>query len=820
MTKKILAPLFVIALAVTGCTNPSGGNTPEEYKSFNAIKSAILSKHNYTAHVYAEYDETHEKIADARYYNINNDALYSDASEYMYTGYIRQKNQGFILFQMLKTGSAVIPGYFVATNTNLGVSDIYTLAIENLVNADFSQEEDNTFVARNAKAVAVAANLALGDFVVYCSAPENNEFKVTVAEDFSSITVEAKFVYNYQDVSEGSLDDTFKQAPLTVSITIDHIGSTRNSAIEAYIANPDTTFSNPTDWDDGVKTLFKNYYNNYIPPFMEGLSYSWRYGEDVSEGKVVARVEDYASGDLTSRYSTLLVNNGYVKSGNEYIKTVQDDANKVVHKYYVKMSYYAPTQKDASGMEYGYLYPNGVFSVKFLYKGQTLEEVTTVGLLNSYLSNTDAGSFIPQLGLDENIKVSNFSDNTYNSNNAGNGEIYAFVAPNRTSYFNVHIEDYSSALAFVNSYKASCESKGFTFQSAMGASYGTDEYGSIIRITDVASVSSSSWSSIKKVQMQYVILKESVAHDSGSDPEGQLYNIYTASNPGATIDVSMPASRKAKEGNQVIFKVTVTDGYQLNGVVVKYGSDKTVAVTGPNLSTGAYTFDMPAADVTIHAITSASGGGETTKYEVKLDSVTGAAIEVTSHSNRMAAAGETVTFKVHVSSGYTLESVLVKASNGNEVRVSGNVATGSEFSFTMPSCDVLICPTVSQSSTPGGDTGLVVGAQYKLAYNQYVDMILTFGRDGTGTYIKYRNNNSTTESTLSFKYSVNGDKITVTLVSGSASDFPGSSSSRLRLFYGSEVNEVNDTGKINADGTISFDMYGSDGETTKQTFSK
>ena len=64
-------------------------------------------------------------------------------------------------------------GNFVATNLERTVSDIYTLAVEHLVDKPFTYDEtDKIYKSTSLDAMAVLANLAFGDYTSLVSAPE------------------------------------------------------------------------------------------------------------------------------------------------------------------------------------------------------------------------------------------------------------------------------------------------------------------------------------------------------------------------------------------------------------------------------------------------------------------------------------------------------------------------------------------------------------------------------------------------------------------------------------------------------------------------
>ena len=70
------------------------------------------------------------------------------------------------------------------------------------------------------------------------------------------------------------------------------------------------------------------------------------------------------------------------------------------------------------------------------------------------------------------------------------------------------------------------------------------------------------------------------------------YTISTVNCTGAVINVTMPASKVAKEGDTVTFKVAVESGYTLSSVTATY-SGGSIDVAGPN-TTGTYSLEAGA----------------------------------------------------------------------------------------------------------------------------------------------------------------------------------------------------------------------------------
>ena len=274
--KSLLAILIASSMMVVGCNkeNPTGPNISlDEFKT--AISEGILGTQNYSAHITARFKGDNEDYSNFNMFNLNDDAIFDDASSYFYNGYIRQKDQGIVDFQMLKAGEAVIPGEFYATDPNMDMHDFYPAAPSNIFSdlTTYSKIKYNRFKCTDTHAMAVIANLGLGLHAMWASNPI--DFTVIVNKDFSKVEVKSEFIYNYQSEEAGNLDNTFVQTPVYINVTFTNIGTTSFPSIEAYVENPDYVFPTPTTWSEADIEMLKNNFNKEVPPFIEGLSYAY-----------------------------------------------------------------------------------------------------------------------------------------------------------------------------------------------------------------------------------------------------------------------------------------------------------------------------------------------------------------------------------------------------------------------------------------------------------------------------------------------------------------------------------------------------------------
>lgn len=674
-------------------TIPVAGSVDSFEKAINSIKT----KHNYSAHLNNQWANETEPFVDYNFYNIDDNAMFDDFNAYFYSGYLKQKGQGIVTFQLNKTATTtggLVLGNFVATNLERTVSDIYTLAVEHLVDKTFTYDEtDKIYKSTSMDAMAVLANLAFGDYTSLVSAPEY----ITAKFENNALTFRGVFDINY-------FDEVEVHTTGDVTLVVSNFEKTRNSVLEGYVANPDYTYVAPTEWDSDTIALFNEEFNGYIPPFIEGLSYAWKSGQSVSEGYYVAMVEDYFGGDLTIKYRQAIEAVGFSEVSNpgliEYKKVVEDD--NLVHTYSIKMKYYAPTDTDSSHMQYGYLYPNGVTSIKFLHKQQTKQTIVTVALLNEYIGNTDVGTYFPKFSLADDTKVANFSD----ASNSDENMILLLKGTN-SAFFNIYPDTKQHAVEAVEKLVADLKLLGF--EGSSSASFQqywlSDDYFSQVKITDPSY--SSTWSSSSYLQVRIEITQASLD--------------YWRDEPVTLDSISI-------SGQTTTF--TVGDTFVFDGTVTAHYSDGTEEVVTP---TSYITPDMTQAGQQSVVVSYTNSKGETVgtdylitinasevAYAINIVQVTGATITVTYPTSLQAKAGTAVNFKVNVTSGYSLDSVSI-TSNGEAVSYYGpNPMTGA-YQFTMPEGEVTITANVTSTVS----TQKIVYQVYDTSYNElnYNDVI-------------------------------------------------------------------------------------------------
>lgn len=652
---------------------PSG-----DIETFVDAINSINARHNYSAHLNNQWANESEPFADFNYFNINDDVMFDDFDTYFYSGYIKQKGQGIVNFQLNKSATStggLILGYFKSTNVDRSVSDVYSLAVEHLIAEEFIYDEDlGLYKSTSMKAMAILANLAFGDYTSLVSAPEY----ITAKFENDILTFQGIYEVTYFDVEE-------VHTTADVTLKVSNIEKTHNEILEGYVINPDYTYVAPTEWDKDTSDLFKEEFNGVIPPFIEGMSYAWKAGRSVSEGFYVAMVEDYFAGDLTSGYRVALEAIGFHEVSNpgliEYQKIVEEED--VIHTYSVKMRYYSPEEKDSSGMKYGYLYPNGISSFKFLHKQKTKGTIVTVGLLNDYIGKSLAGEYLPKFDLDADTKVANFNDASATSEDM----VILYKGTEGASdgaYFRIYADTKNHAVEAVNKFISDLRKLGFSGSSSASFQqyWMSDDYFSQIRITDPSYATA--WTDKTYLQVRIEITQASIDYW-----KEQSITLDSISVSGQTLvwteddEFIFDGVVTAKYSSGYEEKVTPTEvsspdmsktGTQ--DVTVKYKNSKDEEVF--------YTYQ-----ITINA--------KETKYNISYTQPTGATISVIYPPSGQAAANSDVVLEVIPNDGYQVNKVTA-TSGDKEIEVTGPIPSTSGnvgYTFKMPAGDVTISADVS-----------------------------------------------------------------------------------------------------------------------------
>lgn len=144
------------------------------------------------------------------------------------------------------------------------------------------------------------------------------------------------------------------------------------------------------------------------------------------------------------------------------------------------------------------------------------------------------------------------------------------------------------------------------------------------------------------------------------------------------------STNRAKEGERVTVTPTANTGYRLKSVTIHNTADSsTVSTTNSN---GAYTFTMPAGNV---SVTAEFEKVEPPKpdYAVTITSPVNGYIQASANK---AKAGMVITVTTQPKTGYTLEAISVMADGEN---VETTKTADNTYTFTMPECSVSITAT-------------------------------------------------------------------------------------------------------------------------------
>lgn len=460
---------------------------PSSKVDFNEVKDEILISHNYSIKITSYLMDKPEDVNVSNYYNINNQAYYGIHPSYpiLDHGFIIQKGQGIVTFDRVNTSSEgeVIPDYFVTTDPSKKISDIYDYMIEHILSASFTKEENSDkYVSKDTKACQIAAGLS-GYETTYMVASDK-VYGYTSDGDYPLI-ISSDFEIYY-------IDDNYDQQHVQgmVKIEVYDIGSTHNSAIEAYIANPTTTFDTPTKWSDDDVSLFNSYFNNTTAPFISGLSYSYDcYPEyDGYNQCYYISIEDGASGDLRNAYGKILEDNDYEKVSGKYVLEIPNESNTLKDVYSIEMTFFSPTTTiGGTDQKYGDLYPNGLMYFRFLYQQKVVYDVNSVASFNAYIATTDAKDVLPAFPDNGKVtKITDFDDRTAFVSQLYETDQYLFVTSVASANVKFYIESYADALSYINQLLTVLASKGFNHvEKALGMIGVTDAYDSKIIISDI-----------------------------------------------------------------------------------------------------------------------------------------------------------------------------------------------------------------------------------------------------------------------------------------------------------------------------------------------
>lgn len=436
---------------------PVDPHTPQEYlDEFNLLKNTILNQHNYTLDVHTDYIDEPDKPEESQDESYDNQTIMINNKVYCYdsgllsgkTGYIYQKNQGYVTFDYY--GANVLPGKFYSTNPSIGITDFEDLTAENFYLGSYTQEvaSPSTFKTSSADVMALIINFSAYSFYSEVTiSPEYAYFSVDIEKH--ELTMDAHFTYDHYDEYE-------KKSDIHVIIKVNKIGTTTNETFESYLENPTTTYPVRTEWSEEEETLLRSRFAGEIPTFPSGASYAFFVEDYNDSGTYKILVSDRASGNLTSSYAEEIVDyERYTEVTSErdsrLFKRIYDDPSTMTrYTHTIEMAY-----EEASVR-----YPNGRFDI--LFKGTAgPTTIDSVQAFNTYLSTKGYSQFVPQFGFDSSYTITKFTDMTESKNQELGYHGYEFYSG--TSAFRVYIPSYSDALAAQESYVIALNSEAYGF---------------------------------------------------------------------------------------------------------------------------------------------------------------------------------------------------------------------------------------------------------------------------------------------------------------------------------------------------------------------
>ena len=357
---------------------------------------------------------------------------------------ILQKDQGYVRFRQATSNLNMAVSSFIATNTNIGISEFYLPTLEAMFDAKWVQNSEtlSNFYSTDFYAIAIGTNFTGYLDSSYLEAPEKIQVNVISSSRFNVII---DFALSYIDPDSGEYVKIDGQTVLQVTL-----GTATNTVLESYIVNPTYSYVDPTAWDSYEEEGFMAIFGK-VPPLPSGASYSYWLDEDYDYRGTYVLFTDMSSGDIRESYRAQLVSAGYKRVNDNYYLLQEEDLM-VVNNYQVHMTYHAPNEAYGdSGYTYGFVFPNGFMEIEYLKVSTS--SVTTVSRYNDFISANVGSEYVPLVPFgDEVSKVSNFKFST-------DFDTYLFYQPSATKF---HIADYSKAVKDMNAYIALLKQYGFT----------------------------------------------------------------------------------------------------------------------------------------------------------------------------------------------------------------------------------------------------------------------------------------------------------------------------------------------------------------------
>ena len=567
-------------------------------KSFVELKDDVLQNHNYTLDVVSYYKNFPTERYEGNMYNISDKAYYGTDPNYLNlweSGYIKVKDQGIAKFYWSIANQEVSLEYFVISNPARGIYDIESCLVEFLLESSLTKVDDNHYTSSNSELIGMMSNFS-GLELTYIQAPDHLDiYKVG-----STLKVEFTLTATYYD--EETLDPV-ENEPVYVGVTIKNIGSTHNSVIEAFVEDPSKKVPNPTQWDAYEQSDFHEYYDDFVPPFPTGASYSFSEFADWDgyEQKHFIKCQDLASGDLRSSYAAQLTSQGFELEDGVYRKRVQNSEQTLEKVYEAEMKFYSPSASYA-GHTYGYYYTSGVFQVVYTMYTQVIMVVNTVEKLNTYIASTAAASIVPVFPEAYNTAtITKFDDRTEIINQLYPDSV--LFATSSTGLFRIYLASFADATAFYNELLTRAAAKGFDdISSSNGLTVMLDSGQSKISISDVTSLTADTYSGYLQCQ---IYIRNNYT---------EFYSVTINKDDGvASSTIISPYNyMKVEEGTKVTFSFTIVEGNELDEIT---SNAPGLVITKDSTGTNQYYFNMPAQNVTISISTRSKAAEEGLEYD-------------------------------------------------------------------------------------------------------------------------------------------------------------------------------------------------------------
>ena len=528
----------------------------------DAFVSNVQTNHNYTVSM-TSYDEAEPTdVLTQTFYNIDDKAFYFKNDYDINTGYIYQKNQGFVEFDQISDEGSILSGDFLSTNVEAVVSELVPISLEQILKASYSQvnESPNQFIISDTTATAVALNHT-GYNLMNVLAPSEMYLSVSDSNDEFYVSVDFQIAY----------DMNFY--PAHASFVIHNLGTTVNDVVSAYIENPTTTYIAPTSYGDYIESLFNPYFNEYVPPFLNGPSYTF----EMHEGGETQRYDgmhfflsDLACGDKRAEFGAALLLEGFElvpDSSYQYKKTVVVEETSSVDNYSINLYYTDPSYQEAGQIHNtGYYNPNGIFEVEFHY--DISSDVDTVEKLNEYIVKNDLRRYVPLYPEGKSTSIYGFRDRTEAYNQLYGGCVFITAGKNG-NFFDIKYNSVEDAKADANAYVSLLATRGFTLTTKMQGAIICENPNSAVNSPSKVWISDPDYITAANVQIRYQIYDYDALP---VDPDGSVTRVLKS------ISLNTSAVQKT-------FDVGDTFNYDNLVVTARYSNTEQAVVTPTSVST-------------------------------------------------------------------------------------------------------------------------------------------------------------------------------------------------------------------------------------------